>query len=217
MINLETLKSRVRLLLDDAGAVRFSEDLLESAARLALHGLDEKLPLALTTTLEVSTAGRDQSLSGIEGCLYLVSLGILTPSAETEEEIKIEYSYVLQSGTLSIHFSGIRVPQNGETLRIRYAAQNTLSGLDEATTTSLPDSAAVALEFGCAGYACLLRASALSEAYGARPGESARMVDQSRLWFEQFNLAMNSLRNSMEYGYPDGFVLDQWDRKGRPV
>lgn len=214
-MTLENLKNRVRLILDDAGVNRYSDETLESAARLAMRNLDERLPQVLTSELEITTSGRDQSLSGMQNCLYLMDLAVRTTTpSEREEPLKAEFSYTLENGSLNLHFSGVNYPQAGQTLKVRCAARNTLQELEEATTTTLPDGAAAALEFGTAGYACLLRAAALSEAYGARPGESTRLGEQGRLWLEQSSAALNGIKSTVEYGYPQGFELDRWDEEG---
>ena len=209
MLTLENTINHVRQVLDDAAASRFSDDLLESAVRQALARIDESMPLVSNAELEVVTGGRDQALADMENCLYLIDL-----HTENAPDGELEYVYTLQGGTIQLHFSGVYTPQAGEILTLTVAGRNTLSGLDGALTTSLPESAAAALEFGAAGFACLLRAAVVAEAYGARPGESARLVEQSRLWLEQCANALQALKNLQEFGFPPGFKLDAWDRRG---
>ena len=209
MLTLENTINHVRQVLDDDAANRFSDDLLESAVRQAMARIDESLPRVLTAELEVITGGRDQSLTGVENCLYLIDL-----EAEKAPDGDLEYVYTLQDDTIQLHFNGTYVPQSGETLCLMIASRNTLSGLDDAETTSLPESVAAVLEYGTAGFACLQRAAAVAEAYGARPGESARLVEQSRFWLEQCTNALQALKTLREFGYPPGFKLDAWDQKG---
>lgn len=211
MLTLASITNRVRQVLDDTDASRFSDDLLKNAVRQALARIDESLPRVLTAELEVVTAGRDLSLAGMERCQYLISM---TRAEADDLDPEMEYVYTLQTDTIQLHFSGTYVPQAGETLCLKIAARNTLSGLDDETTTSLPESAGASLEFGTAGFACLLRAAAVAEAYAARPGESARLVEQGRFWLEQCTNALESLKTLQEFGYPPGFKLDAWDRKG---
>jgi len=202
------------LILGDAAGDRFGEDLLECAIRQALTRVDERLPLVRTSALVISTPGRDQTLEGLEKPLYLVKVMRLTGTDGSEEEIRGGYTYTLNGSTGNLHFCGVDFPTVGETLRITYAAANTLSGLEDAETTSLPESAASALEMLSAGMACLLRAAAVVESYGARTGESARMVEQSRLWMELANQNLEKLKSLQEFAFPAGFALDQWDQEG---
>ena len=114
-----------------------------------------------------------------------------------------------------LHFGGGLIPQTGDRFLVHYAAGNILAGLDEAETTSLPEAAIPALECASAGMACLLRSAAVSEAYGARPGESNRLTQQSRLWLDAAEKSLASLQSRQEFDSPRGFALDAWDKGGR--
>jgi hypothetical protein len=213
MQTIESIKNRVRQILDDAAGARFSDTLLENAIRQALARLDERLPLLRTLDQQISTAGRDVTLTGMDHPLYLIEVTIVPTSAGgCVQALKTGYSYTLQGAAGSLHFNDATFLNAGETLRVTYAAQNTLSGLDDATTTAVPEAAATALETGSASFACLLRAANLAEAYGARTGESARLVEQSRLWQELSDESLNKFKNYQPFDYPCGFSLDQWDR-----
>lgn len=215
MTKLTDLKARVRLLLEDASAARFSEDLLETALRQALEQVNTRLPLLKSLDYPITTPGRDQALSGLEGCRYLVSLSCSPGSAVGQTlEAGSEFSYlVLESGPV-LHFSGADYPQPGDTLNLRYAADHTIDGLDGATVTSLPASCETALVNGAAGHACQLRAASLVERPGSRLEETARLVEIGRLWLDAFERGLGSLRILQDFGFPPGFSLDQWDGKG---
>jgi len=213
MLNLEDLKSRVLLLLGDEEGTRFGGELVENAIRQGLAHLDEKIPQILTIESLVATGGRDQTLSGLENPIHLVEVRLKTALGETVRT-SLEYAYTLQGTSAALHFSGLRYPQAGEILEAVYAACHKLAGLDDAESSSLPDSAAGALETCCAAQACLLRAAAVVEAYGARPGESTRLVEQSRMWMEAADTALAKLHNQGQFGYPAGFALDAWDQDG---
>jgi hypothetical protein len=213
MPTLEDIKNRVRQILDDAASDRFSDALLENAIRQALARLDEKLPLIRCVDQQITTSGRNVSLTELVHPLYLIEVCVLPLSAGgCENKIKTGYSYTLQGSSGSLHFSGEYFPSAGETLRVTYAAQNTLTSLDGASETSVPESASAALETGSASFACLLRAVSLAEAYGARTGESARLVEQSKLWKGLSEEALNKLKTFQPFEYPSGFALDPWDR-----
>ncbi len=208
MIDLASIKNRVRQILDDADAARYSDELLENAIRLALRRIDEKIPLVRSVDFEVTTSGRDQVISGMQNPLYVIQVML------QQEQIRSGYSYTLEGESAALHFCGTWFPQGGETLQVEYGAQNTLTGLDGAVKSSLPEAAAAALETGAAGYACLWRAVSVAEAYGARPGESARLAEQSRMWMETSAELIGKLRNTQDFSYPAGFALDEWDEEG---
>jgi hypothetical protein len=68
---------------------------------------------------------------------------------------------------------------------------------------------------GSAGYACLLRAGSVVEAFNVRPGEAASLLETGHLWLDIFERALGGLKVLQEFGYPFGFALDPWDRGGR--
>lgn len=215
MPTIEDIRNRVRQILDDASGDRFSSTLLDNAIRQALARLDEKLPLVRTLDQPITEAGRDVTLTGLIHPLYLIEVCILPAEAGgCAQEIKTGYSYSLQGASSSLHFNGPSLLNVEECLRVTYAAQNTLTGLDGAAETSLPDAASEALETGAASFACLLRAASLAETYGARAGESARLVEQSKLWKQVSEESLSKIKTFQPFEYPAGFALDPWDRQG---
>jgi len=216
MNDLENLKNRVRQILDDGGGTRFSETLLDNAVRQAMTRLDDKLPQMKEVEFTVVSPGCYQVVSGLQRPLFMVKvlrLGGLEDSKE--REITTGVVFTLNGEDVLLHFGGGLIPRTGDRFLIHYAAGNSLAGLDEAETTSLPESALPALECAVAGLACLLRAAAVSEAYGARPGESNRLTQQSRLWLDAAEKSLASLQSRQEFAYPRGFALDAWDKGGR--
>ena len=163
--------------------------------------------------MTVTSAGREQALTGITGCLYLVSLtwpggdGYLHELAPDQQ-----FTYYLKDGTPTLYFTGSDYPHESDTLTVHYATPYTISGLDGASETTLPASCESALVTGTAGKASLLRAGGLIERYGAHPGESARLMEISRLWLNNFFHALDGLKVMQEFGFPPGFALDLWDR-----
>jgi hypothetical protein len=214
MLDLPATQNRVRAMLDDPSGGRFSDTLLETAIRHALAGVDVRLPQVVRLDVAVQISGRDQTLQGLAGCRHLVELLLVGENTLDTRGEPAEYTYTLTGETLDLHFSGGRVPQNGERMKLTYAARHTLAGLDSALTTSLPDAAEVALDYGSAGHACLLRSASMAESYAARPGESSRLLDQAKIWLERFDHALVALAAFQEFGFPPGFNLDVWDRKG---
>lgn len=223
MPTLEDIRNRVRQILDDTSGDRFSSVMLDTAIRQALARLDERMPLIRSLDLQITTSGRDVTLTGLDHPLYLIEVYILPASTGSmpasaggsKQEAKTGYSYSLQGTSGSLHFNGTSLLSVGECLRVTYAAQNTLTGLEGATETSLPDAASEALETGAASFACLLRAASLAETYGARAGESARLVEQSKLWKQISEESLSKLKTFQHYEFPAGFALDKWDQGNR--
>ncbi len=213
MSDLTALISRVRLALDDAGSKRFSDALLTTAMRQALEQIDQRLPRTCVSEVTVAASGREQPLSGLTGCLFLMRLVYPYGSpGKRELEPETQFSYVMRDGVPSVHFYGDILPQAGEVLQVHYAAQNTIEGLDGALSTTLPEICEALLVNGAAGCACALRAGSLVEAYGTRPAETAQMMEASRYWMDLFSRGLDGVKVLQEFGYPPGFALDCWDR-----
>lgn len=213
MSDLSALISRVRLALDDPGGKRFSDDLLTTAIRQALEQIDQRLPFTRVSEVTVTVSGREQALTGLTGCLFLINLVYpYTTPDQRELEPETQFSYTLRDGVPTVHFYGDAVPQAGEVLQVLYAAQNAIEGLDAAVSTTLPEICEPALVNGAAGRACALRASSLVEAYGSRPADFTHLMDTSRHWMDLFNRALDGLKALQDFGYPPGFALDCWDR-----
>lgn len=213
MSDLSALISRVRLTLDDPDGKRFSDTLLTTAIRQALEQIDQRLPRNLISDVTAAANGREQPLNGLTGCIFLVKLVYPAASDGNRElEPETEFSYVMRDGTPTVHFYGDVLPQAGEVLLVHYAAQNTIEGLDDALSTTLPEMCEAALVNGAAGCACALRAGSLVEAYGSRPAEAAQMLETSRYWMDVFSRGLDGLKVLQDFGFPPGFALDGWDR-----
>jgi hypothetical protein len=213
MSDLTALISRVRLALDDPDSKRFPDGLLTTAIRQALEQIDQRLPRSIISDVTSAVSGREQPLTGLTGCLFLVKL--VYPAAsdgKRELEPETQFSYVMRDGIPTVHFYGDAIPQAGEVLLVHYAARNTIEGLDAAVSSTLPEVCEPALVNGAAGSACALRASSLVEAYGARPADFAHLMDASRHWMDLFSRALDGLKVLQDFGFPPGFALDCWDR-----
>lgn len=216
MTKLAELKTRVRLLLEDSDARRFSDTLLEAALRLALDEIDGQLPCISSTDFTALSSSRDQALTGLTGCRYLINVTWLAAGVHARElEPATQFTYLLKEGSPTLHFTGSAYPQAGDVLTLRYAAGYTIEGLEEAALTTLPGTCESALVNGTAGHACHLRAGSLVERPGTKTGEVNRLVEIGRLWLNNFERTLNGLKVLQDFGFPPGFALDQWDRAAR--
>jgi hypothetical protein len=214
MITLTTLKSRLLQALQDPAEKRYNDSTLEEAIRQALDRINQRLPNIVSHTFTVSQGGRTQSVAGLEGCLYLVSVSINPDDgAGVELEPESGFSYRLQNGVSSLHFTGRLIPHAGDVICVTSAEPHTLADLDEAATTTLPAACVNALVDGAAGEACLQRAVALTETYGARTVEVTHLLDQSRVLMERFEQSLGQFKTLQEFGFPPGFALDADDRQ----
>ncbi len=214
MSNLNELIIRVREILNDPSALRFSETVLEEGVRQAMQRINDRLPQVLETEVPVVESGRNQPLTGLSDPIYLISIAYPVSASETcELEPEVQFSYRMQAGQPIVHFLGSLVPQAGEKLSVSYAARHTLSGLEGALSTTLPDGVLTGLVNGAAGHACLLRAHALTEASGVKSSEVAQLLQIAQLRLDLFEKNLADLKVFQEFGFPPGFSLDQWDAR----
>lgn len=213
MITLTALNPRILQALQDPAGKRYDEPTLAEAVRQALDLINQRLPYIITRDFTVTTGGRSQALTGLENCLYLVSLCVNPVECSTELEPEYGFSYRFQNGAPTLHFPGIACPQVGDVLRVTCALPHTLSGLDDATETTLPPACVNALVDGASAQACLMRAANLTEAYGARTVEVTRLLDLSRSLMERFDQSLGQFKTLQTFGFPPGFALDADDHQ----
>jgi len=212
MINLTEINTRVRALLDDSQALRFSDNLLGAALGQALEELDQRAPCISIVTHTVTTAGRDQSLPGLTGCRYIISVTVpLEDGSSRRLEPETCFTYLLADGVPALHFLGSRVPAVGDQLLIQFAAGYAIAGYRGALSTTLPVDMETALINGSAGRACFLRAGSLIESYGGRGSESSRWMETGRELLNAFERSLNALKTLQDFGFPPGFAFDRWD------
>lgn len=212
MTTLAAIQTRTAQVLQDNSNTRFSASLLEEAVRLALTTFDQRLPRVTSCDLTAAVDGRDQTFTMPDGFLYLVGARFVREQKSGRElEPGEGFTYQVEDGKICLHFCGRRIPRVGDTLRVSYAACYTLAGLDDAAATTLPARYESALVTGAAGHACLLRATALIEAYGPRTEEVTRLMEVSRLHLLEFSQTLGQLKSIQEFGFPAGFPLDAED------
>ena len=214
-MNIAQIITRVREILADPGALRFSDASLEEGIRLALQEIDHSVPQVMESVMTLETNSRNQAFPSLVKPLYILSIRCNNGDGEVEFEPEVGFSYRMNGEQPMVHFIGPRVPGAGDTLTVVYAACHTISGLDEASSTSLPEGLAGALVNGAAGQACLLRVHALHGTTGAKPGEIGQLLQIAQLRLDLFQKNLADQKVFQEFGFPPGFRLDQWDHRER--
>jgi len=209
MSKFTDLETRIRAVLEDENTVRFSSSLLAAALRRALDDVDLQLPNISELEVTAAGSGRSLALSGLTNCRYILNINL----GERLLEPEANFTYFLQDGVPTLHFSGSYIPQAGDILRVRYACGYTIEGLEGEGITTLPAAFESALVNGAAAEACFLRAGSLAERYGARPADPARLMETGHLWHQTFVRSLTGLKALQDFGFPPGFALDLWDRR----
>ena len=153
MTTLATLRDRVEATLQDAGNERWSTADLDEAIRKAIEEYSHVDPHETITTITLSAAGREIDISAVSGRLavtrvwwpYTASDPTFPPNWSTFEV------WTDSSGAANILFIDAESePAAGDVVRLWYTSQHTLSGLDGASSTTLPGDADAMLVTGAA-------------------------------------------------------------------
>lgn len=212
MTKLADINTQLRSLLEDSEVKRFSDNLLGVALGQALDEINQRLPRILSAQHTVTVGGRDQLLSTLTDCRYIVSVAIPEDGGSSRElEPETCFTYLLSSGVPTLHFLGTQIPAAGDRFTIRYTAGYTIEGFTGQLTTTLPSALENALVNGAAAQACFLRAGSLVEHYGSHGNESSHLMEIGSLWRATFERTLNGLKVLQEFGFPPGFPLDRWD------
>ncbi|MCC7355486.1 MAG: hypothetical protein IT330_17225 [Anaerolineae bacterium] len=162
MTNLATLRDRTESLLKDAGNSLWTTSELDDAIRRALHRYSEMQPRELVTTLTLAAAGREVSLSGVNGLLR--PLRVWWPYTASEPEYPPAWVHWDLHGPATLFLDVADEPQANDVVRLFYTALHTIEGLDSAAATTVPADDEETIILGAAGYAALARAAYATEA-----------------------------------------------------
>jgi hypothetical protein len=161
-------------------ASTWTDALLDAGLRSALLYLAERLPPVEVTLTCV--AGRTQPLTALPDLLTLAAVGWPWDDAEGVWR-GVRWRWV---GSAAIHIES-GVPVAGDGLRLRYWRRLTVSGLDGATATTLPDRHADLVATGAAGYALLGRVRQMGENPAVPKAAAATYVQVAGALIAQFS------------------------------
>ena len=131
MTTLADLKARALQVLSDSQGTRYNSDLMDEAFNQALDKLNTRLPRLIVLDLPITTPGRDQVVVEMARCLFIVSVCLVNPAKLTRElQADSEFTFQLFDCLPSLHFTGAKVPQEGDTLRVHtaYSHRMTVAG-----------------------------------------------------------------------------------------
>jgi hypothetical protein len=214
LTNLIDFLTDIRLILGDPDAVRYADDTLRHSLRWALDAYSRCLPQIITAGFSVQAAGREQSLAALPGLLNVMEVfWPCQPGQENPPAVRQWYFYQ-REGENFFYISGARMPNSGDVIWLTYAARHTISGLDAAAFTSLPDMHNAIVQSGAAGKAAGMRAFSLIESYGRKSDEADTLKVWSESLLADFSSDLLALKNrlSLRGALDNGWRLDRWDR-----
>ena len=181
MKTITDYRSEILITLGDTAGKRYSEAQLDTAVRRALDRLNRARPARETYKVKIAEMEtRDAILNWCPG----PDVDILTVRNESGEWLTAAPYWTGGKTYLTI-YSGT-LPQAGQYLLLECAVPHTISGLDDAVNTTVPESLTGTFCTGAAGYAMQIRARSVTEVFGKRPEDTENLIAQSNTLLAEF-------------------------------
>jgi hypothetical protein len=214
---LETLTTRLLLILGDTLANRFTAEITEEAWKLALAEYSYAVPNIQTKSFTVTEPTREQELpvTGLQEPVFsrLISITqVIFPWLGDDEEQQPplqRYYFYFVNGYPVLYIGGPRTPIEDDQILITYASAHTIDGLSSATACTVPGQDFELLLLGASGHAARLRTAIYSESFSNHPELKLFALDN----LKQFRDTLRTMRRqSSRQPLPaQGFKLDAWD------
>jgi hypothetical protein len=224
---LAEINARVlAFLFDDAGVVwTAASGVVTECIRLALHEYTNAAPLGMETVLTTPDAGREIALDGLDGLVGVhdVWWPYSTTASEEWPPNRVEGWRLFWDDArpvLVLSEGEGDQPAKSDGVRIWYTKMHTVSGLDSAAVTSVPDAHASILVMGAAGFACFARAQELAETATQASVATPNYAAMASRYLKQFRVLLNGLRIGGAAGsaggepWGAGWALDKYDARG---
>jgi hypothetical protein len=218
MTVLTDFRGRIRQVLADENAVRYDDNTVDEALRLALAEYNPYFPNITCAEMAVDSSGRELSLAGLPGLLDVIEVIYPIPDAQ-HLPLPMDCFWVSWTdGAVVLYLGGTYEPQVGDRLRLVYSAANTVTGLDAASLTSVRSDHEGLLVIGAAGHAAVIRAGGISESYGSQAAEHGQLLEWGSTRLSYFHNLLKELRApAHRYQGPlpaAGWRIDRWDGVG---
>jgi hypothetical protein len=181
--SLTTLISRAQATLADDGTI-FTTAMLTAAARLALSDFNLRAPVHAATLIDAVTDQHEYELTD-EDPLAISIIDILHQDDDEQEfDVSITYDDYSEDERL---FFRLRVPlDTGEIIIARYTIPHTISGLDSAVESTIPDSQDTTLLYGICYHAMCIRSADRVETINLAPAVVANYQNVTTRFLNQF-------------------------------
>lgn len=176
MRSVSDYRADVLTIVGDAAGRRYSESILDMGLREALGEYRKYYPrkeLIRTRVTGFEAGGK----SAVVPWLLDASAEVLSVRSETDGE-ELNAACYAEPGRLIIT-SPWKTFRMDEVLRITVSVPHMVKGLDEAKQTTVPESHALSLATGAAGYAMRIRARSVTEVFGKRPEDREALSHQA--------------------------------------
>jgi len=187
-------------------AKAYPQEDIDEAVRWALHRITEVKPHRAITTVTLSADGREVDISSID---YLDIERVWLDYDASDPDWRPDWAdFQVWPGDVLFIDESIE-PDSGDVLRIFHTTEQTISGLDSATATTLPDRDVTTLIVGATGYCAQERVQEKETYWGNRD-----LRDWADARLKEFELALERLgrREGIKHsGIARTGRLDRWD------
>jgi len=193
MESFDDFRSQILITLGDENAKRFSDELLKTGLRSALADYDRYCPHVCEIISSVEAVYEQNFTVFPQLSANQELYGILWIDPNKQQIIEPSFiAYPSDSGLLIYPDRKISLSV-GDLIRLRVKETYTIQGLNSSLSTTVPASHGLLLCEGAAGYALEIRASAITEVFGKRPEDSARLLQLSRELLNRFHAVLADL------------------------
>ena len=186
-------QNQMRLFLQDTDSTRYSSDLLDSSLRQALNHFSLAVPRVNKAELMVIIDSTEVTLNSLSTLTQVLALWYPWCDGDLPTPPLQDWYLYWQSGVPVLRLNE-RIFEEGTTLKLFYAANHTITGLDDAESTSVPEVMQEMLALGAAGKAAQLRAAHLVESYGSPASDRNQLLQLGQLWWEGFKARLTEFK-----------------------
>jgi len=192
-MNQSEFHTRIQLFLQDPDSTRFSSALLDSALRQALNHFSLAVPRIHKTELMVIVDSSEYTLNTVSGLTQVLALWYPWCEGDLPTPPLQEWYLYWQSGVPVLRLRD-RIFEEGTALKLFYAANHTIQGLDDAESSSIPEGLQETLALGAAGKAALMRAAHLVESVGSPASDRDQLFQLGQLWWQGFKARLSEFK-----------------------
>jgi hypothetical protein len=212
---LATLRDRVEQVLSDTGNATWSTAALDEAIRHTLDAYTLVNPHRAITTLTLSAAGREVDVSSITNLLEVQRVWWEYTASDPEHPPNWREFEQWPGPILWIN-TGLE-PASGDVIRLWYTARHTLTDLDSATTTTIPNEHVSLIVAGAAAQAALIHAQSIGPSLNVDGWTPRRFNEWAAIKDSEFKQGLAQIarrRAAQSAGIAPAAALDRWEGEG---
>ena len=220
MSTLAEIRDRVEEMLMDTGNAIWATGTIDEGIHQALDQYNGVNPLTMETVITLPGDGREIALSGVSGLVGVLDVWwpyVSGASQETWPPNKVRGYRLWWDDNQPVLFLEIEPggqPQSGEEVRLWYSKQQTIQGIDSASTTTLPGDHESVIILGAAGHAAMSRTADLIETANTDLYQVGLLGTWGQRKIREFMGRLKVIRQAGARSGPawrTGWALDKWD------